>query len=89
MIGYWIWHTDSFVLIVVGAGFVTTSSLLSWLIYSLCAYEGTQDRLLQEIVDAGIDESTDWNPDLTGSLTYLDKFIKETQRYTYCSFDGI
>ncbi|KAJ5122568.1 cytochrome P450 [Penicillium atrosanguineum] len=71
---------------VVGAGFVTTSSLLSWLIYSLCAYEGTQDRLLQEIVDAGIDENTDWSPDLTGSLTYLDKFIKETQRVHNPSF---
>lgn len=65
-----------------GAGFVTTSSLLSWLLYSMVTYEGTQDKLLQEFVDAGINHDTKYNPDLTESLHYLDKFIKETQRYS-------
>ncbi|CAN9142520.1 unnamed protein product [Alternaria alternata] len=63
-----------------GAGFTTTSSLLSWLLYSLCVYEGNQDRLLQELVDAGVNENTKWTPELSDGLTFLDKFVKETQR---------
>lgn len=38
-----------------GAGFTTTSSLLSWLIYGLVTYPGVQERLLQELIDNGID----------------------------------
>ncbi|KAJ5168033.1 cytochrome P450 [Penicillium canariense] len=71
---------------VVGAGFVTTACLLSWLLYSLCTYEGTQDRLLQELVDFGVNENTHYDPDLTDSLPYLNKFIKETQRLHNPSF---
>jgi cytochrome P450 len=63
-----------------GAGFTTTSSLLSWLIYGLVAYDGVQDRLLQELVDHGFDDDTQITADLTAKLTYLDKYIKETQR---------
>ncbi|PHH91579.1 hypothetical protein CDD83_11115 [Cordyceps sp. RAO-2017] len=63
-----------------GAGFTTTSSLLSWLIYSLVSYPGVQDRLLQELVDHDWDEHVQVTSDLTNSLTYLDKFVKETQR---------
>ena len=37
-----------------GAGFTTTSSLLSWLIYSLVNYDGMQERLLQELIDNDI-----------------------------------
>ena len=37
-----------------GAGFTTTSSLLSWLIYGLVTYPGMQERLLQELIDNGI-----------------------------------
>ncbi|RPA80541.1 putative cytochrome P450 [Ascobolus immersus RN42] len=67
-------------MIMTGAGFTTTSSLLSWLLYSLVTYEGNQDRLLQELVDNGITNSTIWDPDLANTLPFLDKFIKETQR---------
>jgi hypothetical protein len=72
---------------VVGAGFVTTACLLSWLIYSLCTYEGTQDRLLQELVHHGVTEDTTWDPDFADSLPYLNKFIKETQRYRVPGLD--
>ncbi|KAJ6001597.1 hypothetical protein N7522_006824 [Penicillium canescens] len=63
-----------------GAGFTTTSSLLSWLLYSLVNYEGMQERLLQELIDNDINENTLMTADLTDRLTFLDKFIKETQR---------
>lgn len=69
-----------------GAGFTTTSSLLSWLIYSLCVYEGNQDRLVKELVDAGVNENTKWTPELSDGLTFLDKFVKETQRLHNPSF---
>ncbi|KAJ5885354.1 Cytochrome P450 [Penicillium taxi] len=63
-----------------GAGFTTTSSLLSWLLYSVVSYEGMQERLLQELIDYGIDSDTPMTADLTDKLTFLDRFIKETQR---------
>lgn len=63
-----------------GAGFTTTSSLLSWLIYGLVKYEGMQARLLQELIDNGFDEDTQVTADLTSRLSFLDKYIKETQR---------
>ncbi|KAK3934809.1 cytochrome P450 [Diplogelasinospora grovesii] len=69
-----------------GAGFTTTSSLLSWLIYGLVTYPGVQDRLLQELVDNGFDENTAMTADLTNRLTFLDKYIKETQRVHNPSF---
>jgi cytochrome P450 len=43
-------------------------------------YEGNQDRLLQELVDAGVSENTKWTPELSDGLVFLDKFVKETQR---------
>ncbi|KAJ5500703.1 hypothetical protein LT330_001956 [Penicillium expansum] len=63
-----------------GAGFTTTSSLLSWLLYSLVNYPGMQERLLQELIDNDIDADTPMTADLIDRLTFLDKFIKETQR---------
>ncbi|KAL9620416.1 MAG: hypothetical protein Q9160_005001, partial [Pyrenula sp. 1 TL-2023] len=69
-----------------GAGFTTTSALMSWLIYSLCVYEGNQDRMLQELVDAGVNENTKWTPELSDQLTFLGKFVKETQRLHNPSF---
>lgn len=62
-----------------GAGFTTTSSLLSWLIYGLVTYPGMQECLLQELIDHGFDENTHVTADLTDQLPFLDKFIKETQ----------
>ncbi|EAW17790.1 cytochrome P450 [Aspergillus fischeri NRRL 181] len=69
-----------------GAGFTTTSSLLSWLIYGLVTYPGMQDRLLQELVDHGFDDNTEITADFTDKLTFLDKYIKETQRRHNPSF---
>ncbi|RFU24445.1 hypothetical protein B7463_g11896, partial [Scytalidium lignicola] len=69
-----------------GAGFTTTSSLLSWLIYGLVTYEGMQERLLQELVDNDFDENTQVTADVTERLTFLDKYIKEMQRRHNPSF---
>ncbi|KAI8629062.1 cytochrome P450 [Xylariaceae sp. FL1651] len=63
-----------------GAGFTTTSSLLSWLIYGIVVYPGMQERLLQELVDNDFDENTQMDADLISKLTFLDKYVKETQR---------
>lgn len=67
-------------LVATGAGFTTTSSLLSWLIYGLVTYPDMQETLLQELVDHGFDENTHVTADFTDQLTFLDKYIKETQR---------
>jgi cytochrome P450 len=69
-----------------GAGFTTTSSLLSWLIYGLVTYPGMQERLLQELIDNDIDENTVFTSDVTDKLSFLDKYIKETQRRHNPSF---
>ncbi|CAG7556353.1 unnamed protein product [Fusarium equiseti] len=73
-------------LVATAAGFTTTSSLLSWLIYSLVKYPGNQDRLLQELIDNDWNEDTQVTADTTAKLTFLDKFIKETQRLHNPSF---
>ncbi|KAJ5198452.1 Cytochrome monooxygenase alnD [Penicillium cinerascens] len=70
----------SALVVATGAGFTTTSSLLSWLLYSLVNYEGMQERLLQELIDHDIDADTQLTADLTDKLTLMDHFIKETQR---------
>lgn len=66
--------------VAMGAGFTTTSSLLSWLIYGIVTYPGVQEKLLQELIDNGIDADTQLTADLTDCLIFMDKFIKETQR---------
>lgn len=73
-------------IVATGAGFTTTSSLLSWLIYGLCEYKGMQERLLQELIDHGFDENTKMTADFTEKLEFLDKYIKETQRRHNPSF---
>ncbi|KAI2475479.1 Cytochrome P450 [Pyrenophora tritici-repentis] len=52
----------------------------------LCVYPGNQDRLLQELVDAGVSDATKWTPELSDSLPFLDKLVKETQRLHNPSF---
>ncbi len=73
-------------LIVTGAGYTTTSALMSWLIYCCVTYPGTQDSILQELVDYGMSPDMDWTPDVAHSLPYLDRFVKETQRLHNASF---
>ena len=67
-------------LIILTAGFFTTSTLLAWLVNGLVSYPGMQDRLLQELVDHGINGETQWTYDNTNDLPFLDKFLKETLR---------
>ncbi|KAJ5623793.1 Cytochrome P450 [Penicillium lagena] len=75
------------IIIVTGAGFTTTSALMSWLLYCLVTYEGTQERLYAELCEHGIAaKPVDWTPELAHSLPYLDNFIKETQRLHNASF---
>ncbi|KAL4811867.1 cytochrome P450 [Aspergillus spinulosporus] len=73
-------------LALVGAGFVTSSAFLSWLIYSLVEYPGQQDRLLQELVDHGAISDKQWTYDEIQALPFLDAFVKETQRMHSPSF---
>ncbi|KAI1811939.1 cytochrome P450 [Poronia punctata] len=70
----------------IGAGFVTSASLLSWLLYALTQYPGTQDRLLQELVDYGATSTTSWTYDDIMAVPYLDHFVKETHRMHNPSF---
>lgn len=72
--------------VITGAGFSTTASLLSWLLYGLVFYDGMQDRLLQELIDNDWDESTQVTSELIKKLTFLDKYVKETQRRHNPSF---
>ncbi|KAI4771208.1 putative cytochrome P450 monooxygenase [Aureobasidium sp. EXF-3400] len=74
------------VVVATGAGFTTTSSLLSWLIYGLVTYPDMQERLLQELVDNDIDENTQWTADITSKLGFLENYVKETQRRHNPSF---
>ncbi|OQE96326.1 hypothetical protein PENNAL_c0001G05939 [Penicillium nalgiovense] len=77
------------ILIVTGAGFTTTSALMSWLLYCLVTYEGAQDRLYEELCERGVantDKPVAWTPEFAHSLTFLDCFIKETQRLHNASF---
>ncbi|KAF1352400.1 putative cytochrome P450 monooxygenase [Delphinella strobiligena] len=76
----------SSLVVATAAGFTTTSSLLSWLIYGLVTYPGMQERLLQELVDNDIDENTQWTADTIAKLPFLEKYIKETQRRHNPSF---
>lgn len=72
--------------ILFGAGFVTSSSLLSWCIYALCRYPGVQGRLLQELADHGASADKRWTMEELSAMPYLDGFIKETQRMHNPSF---
>ncbi|KAK2813425.1 hypothetical protein FQN50_000741 [Emmonsiellopsis sp. PD_5] len=74
------------VLVLLGAGFVTSASLLSWSIYSLVTYPGNQERLLQELIDHGADGEKVWTHDELHSMKFLDCFVKETQRMHSPSF---
>jgi cytochrome P450 len=69
------------VTVATGAGFTTTSSLLSWCIHGLVTHSGIQAQLLQELVDHGINPNTDSiTAEQIDDLHMLDKFVKETQR---------
>ncbi|KAK3995340.1 putative cytochrome P450 E-class, group IV [Cladorrhinum sp. PSN332] len=69
-----------------GAGFTTSASLLSWALYALVRYPGSQERLLQELVDHGADGQKEWTYDELHGIKFLDCFVKETQRLHSPSF---
>ncbi|UKZ93326.1 uncharacterized protein TrAFT101_008244 [Trichoderma asperellum] len=73
-------------IVATAAGFTTTSSLLSWLLYGLVTYPGMQERLLQELVDNDFDEEALLTSDYTDRLVFQDKYIKEMQRKHNPSF---
>ncbi|KAL1634258.1 hypothetical protein SLS58_010763 [Diplodia intermedia] len=73
-------------LVLLGAGFITSSAFLSWLIYSLVVYPGTQARLLQELVDHGAAPGKRWTYEEIHAMPFLDGFVKETQRVHSPSF---
>ena len=69
------------VTVATGAGFTTTSSLLSWCIYGLVTHPGIQAQILQELVNLDINPSTDSiSAEQIEGLHKLDNFVKETQR---------
>lgn len=74
------------VVVLLGAGFTTTSSLLSWAIYSLVKYEGNQARLLQELIDHKADGDRAWTHDELHAMKFLDAFVKESLRLHSPSF---
>ncbi|UKZ72470.1 hypothetical protein TrVFT333_000099 [Trichoderma virens FT-333] len=80
---------DQFVpalVVITAAGFVTSASLLSWMIYGLVTYEGVQERLLQELIDHDWNENIQVTADLTNQLKFMNNFVKETQRKHNPSF---
>ncbi|KAI5460998.1 putative cytochrome P450 monooxygenase [Mariannaea sp. PMI_226] len=71
-----------------GAGFTTSSSLLSWALYALVRYPGNQERLFEEVArhrDNGTGEKR-WTYDEIHSLKFLDCFVKEVLRLHSPSF---
>lgn len=69
-----------------GAGFTTSSSLLSWAIYALVRYPGNQERLLEEIVSNRGKTDKRWTYDEIHSMKFLDCFVKEVLRLHSPSF---
>lgn len=67
-------------LVVMGADSVSTSSLLSWLMYCMVASPEMQELLLQDYIDRGINEDIELHVDRVNSLHSQENFIKETQR---------
>jgi cytochrome P450 len=74
------------IVVLIGTGFVTSASLLSWMVYALTKYPGNQERLVQELVDHNCTPDKTWSYDEINSLTFLDHFIKETHRLHNPSF---
>lgn len=70
-----------------GAGFTTSSSLLSWALYALVRYPGNQERLFQEVADhRGNTTDKRWTYDEIHGMKFLDCFVKEVLRLHSPSF---
>ncbi|KAL2850353.1 putative cytochrome P450 monooxygenase [Aspergillus pseudodeflectus] len=69
-----------------GAGFTTSSSLLSWALYSLVRYPGNQQRLFEEINSHRSSHDGRWTYEEIHGLKFLDCFVKEVLRLHSPSF---
>lgn len=74
------------VVVTAGAGFTTSSSLLSWALYALVKYPGNQERLLEEIASHRLGTEETWTYDGLDSMKFLDCFLKEVLRLHSPSF---
>lgn len=74
------------VVVTAGAGFTTSSSLLSWALYALVRYPGNQERLLEEIIKHRGHGDKRWTYDEIHGMKFLDCFIKEVLRLHSPSF---
>ncbi|KAF7978248.1 hypothetical protein HWV62_1270 [Athelia sp. TMB] len=63
-----------------GAGQVTTSSALSWILYTLSHHKPQAEKLYQSILDLDLTIDSEITADHISKMEYLDWFIKETQR---------
>jgi len=72
----------------IGAGFITSASLLSWLVYTLVQHPLAQDRLRAEIVEHTPKCGEEWTFAKLQSMPFLNNFIKETQRLHSPSFQA-
>ncbi|PKX97844.1 cytochrome P450 [Aspergillus novofumigatus IBT 16806] len=69
-----------------GAGFTTSSSLLSWALYSVVRYPGNQQRLFEEISSHRSSNDGRWTYDDIHGMKFLDCFVKEVLRLHSPSF---
>ncbi|KAJ5135401.1 Thromboxane-A synthase [Penicillium bovifimosum] len=74
------------VVVTAGAGFTTSSSLLSWALYALLRYPENQERLLEEIASHRGDTDKHWTYEEIHSMKFLDCFVKEVLRLHSPSF---
>ncbi|KAL2069225.1 hypothetical protein VTL71DRAFT_15563 [Oculimacula yallundae] len=77
-----------------GAGFTTSSSLLSWALYALVRYPGNQEQLFEEISSHRRDDGENsppqaekrWTYEELHNMKFLDCFVKEVLRLHSPSF---
>jgi len=76
------------VVVTCGAGFTTSSSLLSWALYALVRYPGNQERLFDEVSRqrCNSDSGKSWTYDEIHGMKFLDCFVKEVLRLHSPSF---
>ncbi|KAF5534674.1 cytochrome P450 82A2 [Fusarium mexicanum] len=76
------------VVVTCGAGFTTSSSLLSWALYALVRYPGNQERLFNEVALHYTNSSIEkrWTYDEIHGMEFLDCFVKEVLRLHSPSF---
>lgn len=69
------------ILVLILAGFATTSSALSWFIYYMSKFPAIQECMKQELRANNIQRDTPLTLDLLNRLTYVDCVLKELLRF--------